>query len=201
VTLSPDRLRELRDIYHQGLEGMVMDFNEARLVIDELIAAREAAVATDAEVEAAIDAFHHANRKRDVEAARAKLRSLFRQQPAPRLTFNEAVIEAWRSKVQGMLTDEILDGAQVLNSNPPQGHTLGEWDAVLNEACALMRTQPQQPAPDLLAACDAIVNLDWEKAFTLLASEPVWRGHVPIVVCDAVDALRAAVERARKEKP
>jgi hypothetical protein len=88
VTLTTDRLRELRaTISRYGTNGA-----DLAAAIDELIAAREAAVATDGEVEAAIDEFHYATRKRDVEAARAKLRSLFRRQPAPDLL--AALIEA-----------------------------------------------------------------------------------------------------------
>jgi hypothetical protein len=193
MTLTTDRLRELRAIDTTRVTACIgwEAWRDIRAVIDESIAAREAAVATDVEVEAAIDAFHHANRKRDVEAARAKLRSLFRQQPAPEPP------DPWTPTVRD-------DYDRAIHNNPhadawadffvstfpglrEHRETMLGWFA--NAMMAMHDSiKAQQPAPDLLAAAEAVVE------GTYVADTYGYRN----VLIASIEALRAAVESARK---
>jgi hypothetical protein len=69
----------------------------------------------------------------------------------------------------------------------------GEADRIVDRDAAREAAAPKSADHRLREAAQAVVDVNWDKVFNLLESEPVWRGRVPIVVDDAVHALRQAL--------
>lgn len=157
---------------------------------------------SDAEVEAAIAALDNAlwelhspeahltnplsHYDKAAEAARAKLRSLFRQQPAP----SPNVIG--HLKVEAVLMRDSVP-RHLRIENVHRG-VLRDCGDAYGESLTITVTDPQQPAPDLLAAAKDVVR-----------NSRKGRGSMAVPPCevdqDYIGALRAAVERARTESP
>jgi hypothetical protein len=216
MSLTTDRLRELRAAFSGDTALPYRTAQDLCAVIDELIAAREAAVATDAEVEAAIDDLSNIqsdiaqkgftpDRSNARTVARAKLRSLFRRQPAPQ-TLDEGSIASLRRFFQQDANGDIDETVKVAF---PAGRAMSVIKALREEVAEL---KAQQPAPDplpggiieyvpteadksLLAAAEAVAN----DAGQVHERHCGFSYRYHEVGTESIKALRAAVESARKE--